>query len=53
MRTATPPRACAYSARAPGLTDAVTAQHIPLLREHHGHPSLRTLLADGFQNLPF
>jgi hypothetical protein len=45
--------ACQYCAGAYGVKQAVLQEEIPLLGEHRGHPSLRTLVADGFAVLTF
>lgn len=44
---------CQYCAKAFGATDAVQAAGVPLLDEYQQHPSLRNLIADGFQVLVF
>ncbi|MGI8483475.1 MAG: DsrE family protein [Thermomicrobiales bacterium] len=44
---------CQYCAKAFGATDAVRAAGVPLLDEYQQHPSLRNLIADGFQVLIF
>jgi hypothetical protein len=44
---------CQYCAEAFGATDAVQAAGVPLLDEYHQHPSLRSLVAQGFQILVF
>ena len=44
---------CAYCARAYGVREAVEQTDIPLLDEFSGHPSLRTLVNDGYQVLTF
>jgi len=44
---------CEYCARAFGATEAVQAAGVPFLDEYHQHPSLRTLVHDGFQVLIF
>ena len=45
--------ACEFCARAFGATEAVQAAGVPLLDEYHQHPSLRRLVADGFELLIF
>lgn len=42
--------ACAYCARAFGVEEAVRSADIPLLGEYHGHPSLRTRVAEAFRS---
>lgn len=44
---------CEYCAGAFGATKAVQAAGVPLLDEYHQHPSIRTLVHDGFQVLIF
>jgi predicted peroxiredoxin len=45
--------ACAYCSRAYGVKEQVEAAGIPLLRDYADHPSLRTLIADGYEVIPF
>lgn len=45
--------ACAYCSRAYGVRDEVEAAGVPLLREYADHPSLRRLIADGYQVITF
>ncbi len=45
--------ACVYCARAYGVKDAIEASGIPLLDEYKGHPSIRNLMADGYQIVTF
>ena len=44
---------CEFCAKAFGATEAVEAAGVPLLDEYHQHPSLRTLVNEGFQVLLF
>ncbi|RME09637.1 MAG: hypothetical protein D6802_11520 [Ardenticatenia bacterium] len=44
---------CLFCAGAFGVRDAVQACGVRLLDEHDGHPSVRALLADGYQVLTF
>lgn len=44
---------CQYCANAFGATESVLAAGVPLLDEYQQHPSLRTLVHDGFQVLIF
>jgi hypothetical protein len=45
--------ACEYCASAYGVKQAILREELPLLDEHRGHPSLRTLVADGFSVMTF
>jgi hypothetical protein len=45
--------ACQYCANASGVKPTVVDEGITLLNEHRGHPSLRGLVADGFEVLTF
>jgi hypothetical protein len=45
--------ACAYCAGAFGAQDAVREEGIPVLDEFDRHPSLRRLVAEGFQVITF
>jgi hypothetical protein len=45
--------ACRYCAAAFGVREAVEQSGIPLLGEFEGHPSLRKLIADGYQVITF
>lgn len=45
--------ACSYCAAAFGVKNALAAQKIPLLDEYAQHPSLRDLIAQGFQVITF
>ena len=45
--------ACLYCARAYGVKDAVEKAEIPFLDDFKDHPSLRTLVTDGFQVVTF
>lgn len=45
--------ACAFCARAFHVEDEVRASGVRFLSEHHGHPSLRSFMADGYQVVTF
>lgn len=45
--------ACAFCADAFGVRDKVEGTDVPLLDEHEGHPSIRSLVADGYEVLTF
>ena len=45
--------ACVYCSRAYGVTEQVKAADIPFLDEFRGHPSIRSLVADGHQVITF
>ena len=45
--------ACAYCAAAFDATEAVEAAAVPRLDEYRQHPSLRSLVAEGFEVLVF
>jgi hypothetical protein len=45
--------ACLYCSRAYGVKDAVEASGVPFVSDFNDHPSLRTLVVDGFQVLTF
>ena len=45
--------ACQYCARAFGHTESVEAAGVPLLDEYKQHPSIRTLVHDGFAVITF
>jgi hypothetical protein len=45
--------ACDYCAQAYGVRDQVEAAGVPLLDEYERHPSLRSLLADGYDVVTF
>ena len=45
--------ACSFCASAFGAKEAIQAAGIPLLDEYKRHPSLRRLVADGYQILTF
>ena len=45
--------ACSYCAGAFGVKTAVEQQHVSLLDEFDGHPSLRTAVTDGYQVISF
>jgi hypothetical protein len=45
--------ACDYCAEAYGVRDQVEAAGIPLLDEYERHPSLRSLLVDGYDVVTF
>ena len=45
--------ACAFCAGAFGVKEAVKAAGIPLLSDYEGHPSLRGLIAQGYQVITF
>ncbi len=45
--------ACKYCAAAFGVLDKVSEAGVPLLDEYHQHPSLRRLVADGYEVLVF
>ena len=44
---------CAYCAKAYGVADRVEAAGLPLTSEYEGHPSLRSLVSEGFQIITF
>jgi hypothetical protein len=44
---------CEYCAKAFGAMEAVQSAGVPLLNEYHQHPSLRTLVHEGFEVLVF
>ncbi len=44
---------CKFCARAFGATEAVEAAGVPLLDEYQQHPSLRTLVHEGFHVITF
>ncbi len=44
---------CASCAEEFGATEAIARAGVPLLRESDGHPSLRRLVVQGYQILPF
>ncbi len=45
--------ACRYCAGAFDAKQSLHLAKVPLLDDYHGHPSIRTLLADGYQVLTF
>lgn len=45
--------ACRHCAVAFGAREGVQAAGVPLLGEHHGHPSLRTFVAQGYEVITF
>ncbi|HVB63778.1 MAG TPA: hypothetical protein VNE17_03535 [Nitrolancea sp.] len=45
--------ACAFCSAAFDVKDQVEAAGVPLLDEFHGHPSLRSRLADGYHLITF
>ena len=45
--------ACRFCATAFGVREHIEAANIPLLGDFDGHPSLRTLMADGYQIITF
>lgn len=45
--------ACMFCAKAFGHTESVQAAGIPLLDEYKQHPSIRSLVHDGFQVITF
>jgi hypothetical protein len=45
--------ACAYCARAFGVSNEVEAAKVALLDEYDQHPSLRRLVADGYHVITF
>jgi len=45
--------ACDYCAGAFGVKQAVLKEEIPMLSDHRGHPSIATLVADGYSVLTF
>jgi len=44
---------CQYCADAFGVTEEVRQSDVPLADEYRGHPSIRTLLNDGYQVVTF
>lgn len=45
--------ACKYCAKAFGHTESVEAAGVPLLDEYKQHPSLRSLVHDGYAVITF
>ncbi len=45
--------ACAYCAATFDATEAVEAAAVPMLDEYRQHPSLRSLVVEGFEVLVF
>jgi hypothetical protein len=45
--------ACHYCAGAFGVREELEQSGVPLLSEHKGHPSVRRLVADGFEVITF
>jgi hypothetical protein len=45
--------ACDFCAGAFEVREALEKDGVPLLREHAGHPSVRTLVDDGFEVITF
>jgi hypothetical protein len=46
-------RACRFCAGAFDAKESLHHAKVPLLDDYHGHPSIRTMLADGYQVLTF
>lgn len=45
--------ACQYCSNAYGVKDSVVKEGIPLLNEHRGHPSIRSLVEGGYHVVTF
>jgi hypothetical protein len=45
--------ACGFCSRAFGAESDVKEQHVHLLEDYEGHPSIRSLVNDGYQVLTF
>lgn len=45
--------ACHFCAGAFGVREELEEKGVPLLRDHKGHPSVRGLVADGFEVITF
>lgn len=45
--------ACSYCAKAFGVNEAVEGAGVELLEDYKGHPSLRTLVSDGYAVVTF
>lgn len=45
--------ACEFCAEAFGVTDSVKQCNVPFLGEYEGHPSLRSLIVQGYQIVTF
>ncbi len=45
--------ACSYCAKAYGARESVEAANVPLLADYDDHPSLRRLVAEGFEVVTF
>jgi hypothetical protein len=45
--------ACRYCAKAFGAEHEAQHAHVPLLAEYEGHPSIRALVANGYQVITF
>jgi hypothetical protein len=45
--------ACSYCAGAYGVKEQVEQAGVPLLEEYEGHPSVRTLVNDGYAVVTF
>jgi hypothetical protein len=45
--------ACEFCAGAFGVKDRVESHGVPLLGDHDGHPSMRALVAEGYQIATF
>ncbi|MGH3736169.1 MAG: hypothetical protein ACRDT6_11200 [Micromonosporaceae bacterium] len=45
--------ACGYCARAFDAEESAKRAHVHLLNEYQGHPSVRSLVADGYQVITF
>ena len=45
--------ACSFCAAAFEVKDQVKQSGVPLLSDYEGHPSLRTLVADGYSVITF
>ena len=45
--------ACAYCARAYGVKDAIETANFPLIAEYRDHPSIRSLIVDGYTVVTF
>ena len=45
--------ACEYCANAFGVADEVAETSVGIVDEHEGHPSIRSLVADGYEVITF
>jgi len=45
--------ACLYCSRAYGVKDVIEQSGVPFVSDFKDHPSLRALIADGFQVITF